>query len=198
MAFTGSTEVGKLIVKAAAGNLKRVSLELGGKSPAIVFPDADLDLAIAGAASRHLLQPGPVLHGRLAAVRAQVGLRPRGRWRRGRGRQDQGRPRPRSDASIWGRWCPKEQHRAGDGLHRIRPQGRRGGRDRRRASSATRAISSSRRCWRRPIATCAWCARKSSARWSASSRSTTTISMRSPSSPTTPNTACRRASGRGT
>ena len=51
IAFTGSTEVGKLIVKAAAGNLKRVSLELGGKSPAIVFPDADLDIAIAGTAS---------------------------------------------------------------------------------------------------------------------------------------------------
>jgi len=51
VAFTGSTEVGKLIVKAAAGNLKRVSLELGGKSPAIVFSDADLDLAIAGTAA---------------------------------------------------------------------------------------------------------------------------------------------------
>ena len=51
IAFTGSTEVGKLIVRAAAGNLKRVSLELGGKSPAIVFPDADLDLAVAGTAS---------------------------------------------------------------------------------------------------------------------------------------------------
>jgi phenylacetaldehyde dehydrogenase len=50
IAFTGSTEVGKLIVRAAAGNLKRVSLELGGKSPAVVFPDADLDLAIAGTA----------------------------------------------------------------------------------------------------------------------------------------------------
>jgi phenylacetaldehyde dehydrogenase len=51
VAFTGSTEVGKLIVKASAGNLKRVSLELGGKSPAIIFPDADLDLAVAGTAS---------------------------------------------------------------------------------------------------------------------------------------------------
>jgi phenylacetaldehyde dehydrogenase len=50
VAFTGSTEVGKLIVKAAAENLKRVSLELGGKSPAIVFPDTDLDRAIAGTA----------------------------------------------------------------------------------------------------------------------------------------------------
>jgi phenylacetaldehyde dehydrogenase len=51
VAFTGSTEVGKLIVHAAAGNLKKVSLELGGKSPAIILADADLDLAIAGAAS---------------------------------------------------------------------------------------------------------------------------------------------------
>src|SRR5271155_2752635 len=51
IAFTGSTEVGRLIVKAAAGNLKRVSLELGGKSPAIVFPDADLDTAVGGVAS---------------------------------------------------------------------------------------------------------------------------------------------------
>jgi phenylacetaldehyde dehydrogenase len=51
VAFTGSTEVGKLILQAAAGNLKKVSLELGGKSPAIILPDADLDIAIAGAAS---------------------------------------------------------------------------------------------------------------------------------------------------
>jgi phenylacetaldehyde dehydrogenase len=51
VAFTGSTEVGKLIVHAAAGNLKKVSLELGGKSPNIVFKDADLDTAISGAAS---------------------------------------------------------------------------------------------------------------------------------------------------
>jgi phenylacetaldehyde dehydrogenase len=51
IAFTGSTEVGKLIVHAATGNLKKVSLELGGKSPNVVFKDADLDTAIAGAAS---------------------------------------------------------------------------------------------------------------------------------------------------
>lgn len=52
VAFTGSTEVGKLILRAAAGNLKKVSLELGGKSPNIVFKDAgDLESAIAGAAN---------------------------------------------------------------------------------------------------------------------------------------------------
>lgn len=48
VAFTGSTEVGQLVAKTAAeSNLKRVTLELGGKSPAIVFPDADLDKAVA-------------------------------------------------------------------------------------------------------------------------------------------------------
>jgi phenylacetaldehyde dehydrogenase len=52
VAFTGSTEVGKLIVNAAAGNLKKVSLELGGKSPNIIFKDAgDIGAAIAGAAN---------------------------------------------------------------------------------------------------------------------------------------------------
>jgi phenylacetaldehyde dehydrogenase len=49
VAFTGSTEVGKLIVQAAAGNLKKVSLELGGKSPNVVFGDVDLQTAIDGA-----------------------------------------------------------------------------------------------------------------------------------------------------
>src|SRR5277367_2870900 len=47
VAFTGSTEVGKLILQASAGNLKRVSLELGGKSPNVIFADADLESAVA-------------------------------------------------------------------------------------------------------------------------------------------------------
>ncbi|HTV53833.1 MAG TPA: aldehyde dehydrogenase family protein [Terriglobia bacterium] len=51
VAFTGSTEVGKLIVQAAAGNLKKVSLELGGKSPNVILDDADLETAVPGAAS---------------------------------------------------------------------------------------------------------------------------------------------------
>jgi aldehyde dehydrogenase (NAD+)/betaine-aldehyde dehydrogenase len=49
VAFTGSTAVGKSIMKAASGNVKRVSLELGGKSPNIVFADADMDQALRGA-----------------------------------------------------------------------------------------------------------------------------------------------------
>src|SRR5580704_10093657 len=58
VAFTGSTEVGKLILQAAAGNLKKVSLELGGKSPNIIFDDADLDSAIPGAASAIFFNQG--------------------------------------------------------------------------------------------------------------------------------------------
>jgi aldehyde dehydrogenase (NAD+) len=50
IAFTGEHTTGQLIVKASAGNLKRVSLELGGKSPDIVFDDADLDQAVPGTA----------------------------------------------------------------------------------------------------------------------------------------------------
>lgn len=47
--FTGSTDVGKILVKQAADTLKRVSMELGGHAPFIVFEDADLDLAVEGA-----------------------------------------------------------------------------------------------------------------------------------------------------
>ena len=50
IAFTGSTEVGQSIIRASAANVKRVSLELGGKSPNIVFADADLERAVPAAA----------------------------------------------------------------------------------------------------------------------------------------------------
>ena len=49
ISFTGETETGKAILRAAAGTVKRVSMELGGKSPNIVFADADLDAAAKGA-----------------------------------------------------------------------------------------------------------------------------------------------------
>ena len=50
VAFTGSHFTGQQIVKASAGNLKRLQLELGGKSPDVVFADADLEAAVPGAA----------------------------------------------------------------------------------------------------------------------------------------------------
>jgi betaine-aldehyde dehydrogenase len=48
IAFTGETETGREIIRSSAGTIKKVSLELGGKSPNIVFPDADLDEAVNG------------------------------------------------------------------------------------------------------------------------------------------------------
>ena len=60
IAFTGSTLVGKLINKAATDSMKRVSLELGGKSPVIVLPDADVETAIRGAAGAIFFNAGQV------------------------------------------------------------------------------------------------------------------------------------------
>ena len=58
IAFTGSTAVGRQIIAAAASNLKKVTLELGGKSPVVVFPDADLDAVIPAAAMACYLSTG--------------------------------------------------------------------------------------------------------------------------------------------
>ena len=58
IAFTGSTEVGKEIVRASAGNLKKVMLELGGKSPVLIYDDADLDMAIMMAAMGIFIHSG--------------------------------------------------------------------------------------------------------------------------------------------
>jgi phenylacetaldehyde dehydrogenase len=60
IAFTGSTEVGKLINKSATDTLKRVSLELGGKSPVIVLPDADINTVVGGAAMAIFFNSGQV------------------------------------------------------------------------------------------------------------------------------------------
>lgn len=50
VAFTGTTQTGREIIRASAGNMKRIQLELGGKSPDVIFADADLDRAVPGAA----------------------------------------------------------------------------------------------------------------------------------------------------
>ena len=60
VAFTGSTEVGKIINKSATDTMKRVSLELGGKSPMIVLPDADVGTAVGGAAMAIFFNSGQV------------------------------------------------------------------------------------------------------------------------------------------
>jgi phenylacetaldehyde dehydrogenase len=60
ISFTGSTAVGKRLLSSSAGNLKRLSLELGGKSPVVIYPDADLDKAIPGAAMSIFANTGQV------------------------------------------------------------------------------------------------------------------------------------------
>jgi acyl-CoA reductase-like NAD-dependent aldehyde dehydrogenase len=60
IAFTGSTEVGKQIMREAAGTLKRLSLELGGKSPNVVFADADMEAAVRGALTGIFYNKGEV------------------------------------------------------------------------------------------------------------------------------------------
>jgi acyl-CoA reductase-like NAD-dependent aldehyde dehydrogenase len=60
IAFTGSTEVGRTVMRSAAGTIKRVSLELGGKSPNIVFADARLEAAAQGACSGIFYNKGEV------------------------------------------------------------------------------------------------------------------------------------------
>jgi len=60
VAFTGSTETGQAIIRASAGNVKRLSLELGGKSPNIVFADADLDAAVPVVANAIFFNAGQV------------------------------------------------------------------------------------------------------------------------------------------
>lgn len=60
ISFTGSTAVGKSLIGAARGNLKRLTLELGGKSPTIIMPDADLSRAIPGAANAIFRNSGQV------------------------------------------------------------------------------------------------------------------------------------------
>jgi phenylacetaldehyde dehydrogenase len=71
ISFTGSTEVGRAIQRAAAGNLKRLTLELGGKSANIVLADADLDAAVEGAMRATFRNAGQVCTagGRLVAQR---------------------------------------------------------------------------------------------------------------------------------
>ncbi|MGB8381868.1 MAG: aldehyde dehydrogenase family protein [Dermatophilaceae bacterium] len=60
VSFTGSTEVGRSIVRASAGNFKRVTLELGGKAPSVIARDADVDAAVGGNLGGALLNSGQV------------------------------------------------------------------------------------------------------------------------------------------
>ena len=86
IAFTGHVDTAKIIQKAAADTLKRTTFELGGKSPNVIFADADMDAGRRRRLPRHLLPRRPVLHRRQPAVRR--GEDPRG-VRRAPGREGQ-------------------------------------------------------------------------------------------------------------
>ena len=146
LTFTGSTEVGKQLMAQCAATVKKVSLELGGNAPFIVFDDADLDAAVAGRDRSQVPQHRPDLRLRQPHPRAGRRLR--------RVRREARRGRRASSASATGstgRHRPgaadrRQGRREGRGAHqRCARQGREG---RRSAASAMRwaARSSSRRC----------------------------------------------------
>ena len=86
VAFTGSTEVGKIINRNATDSLKRVTLELGGKSPVVVLPDVDVAATAPGAAGAIFFNSGQVCVAGSRLYRAPLDLRRTGRGRRRRRR----------------------------------------------------------------------------------------------------------------
>ena len=145
LTFTGSTEVGKQLMAKCAGTVKKVSLELGGNAPLIVFDDADLDVAVEGAiaskfrnmgqtcvcANRILVQDGvyDAFVEKFSAAVSRVAGRRRVRAR--------------------GRAGPADRRRGGGegrGAHRRRARRRRDGRRRAAAGTRSAARSSSRLC----------------------------------------------------
>ena len=95
LSFTGSTEIGKLLMAQCAGTVKKLSLELGGNAPFIVFDDADLDAAVEGAIASKYRNTGQtcVCANRLL-VQDEVYDAFAAEARR-RGQQAEGRRRPR-------------------------------------------------------------------------------------------------------
>ena len=169
IAFTGSTAVGRKIVEAATGNLKKVSLELGGKSPVVVFPRCRSRRGDPGGGDGLLSLDRAAVHGRVAPVPAR--RHPRS-GRRGRSRQI--RPARSRSATVWisdtvlgPMISARQKARVLDYIeHR---QGRR--RDRvcwKAPPSKGRGISSGRRCLRMSPPVCGSSRKRCSARyWSA-------------------------------
>jgi phenylacetaldehyde dehydrogenase len=194
VAFTGSTEVGKLIVQAAAGNLKKVSLELGGKSPAIVFPDADMDVAINGTSSAIFFNMGQccTAGSRLYAHkrvfdRLMQGVADRaGKIRVGHGLDPQTQLGPLVSDEQFKRVTGYLEAGRQQGAKVITGGSRVG--DQGYFVQPTVLTDTNR--------ICRSCVKRSLARSCARSRSTTTISIASPAPRTTPATASPRASGR--
>ena len=168
--FTGSPGVGRGILRGAAGNFKRVSLELGGKSANVIFDDADIEAASKAAASGIFFNAGQVCS---AGSRVLVHEKVYDEVVERLTQRAQGDPHRRSRRS---------RHRAGPGdlrkadeehprLCRYRPAGRRAADDRRQARRRPRLFHQPRGVRQRRSTRCGSRRRRSSARWSASSSS---------------------------
>ena len=107
IAFTGSAAVGKIIVKQAADTVKRVTLELGGKSPNIFFADADFEAAIDGALFGVFINQGEVCSAG-SRILVQKSIYKKFRRRHGRkSQEDQTWSRHSIAKPRWGRWSAK-------------------------------------------------------------------------------------------
>ena len=197
VAFTGSTEVGRDVMTRASGTIKRVTLELGGKSASVVFADADLAKAAASApggmfanagqdccARSRILVQRPVLDEFLDLLADAVAA-----WTVGDPTDESVQDGPAGDRRPPGRGGRVPG--GGDGAPGGPVPARTAG-----PCPTDRATGSPRPWWPRPTRAGAWPARRSSGRSSPSSPSTT---RRTPSAwPTTPRTGCRGRSGPGT
>ena len=163
VAFTGSTATGRAVAHAAADNLNRVTLELGGKSPQVVFEDADLPGRRQRHHRRRLRRDRPDLHGRVAGDRARERARRAGAaGRRARERDQARRPeRPRD------RDGPDREPAAVREGARLPRQGQGRGRDgglRRRGGGELGGLFVKPTLFTGVKPTTRWCARRSSAR----------------------------------
>ena len=165
ISFTGSVETGSRIMAAAAKNITKLNLELGGKAPAIVTADADLDLAASAITQSRMLNTGQVCNG---AERVYVDRSGRRRIHRQAGRGDEGRALWRSAGRGRTGHGPDDQPRGPGQDRRAGEIGRVGWR-RGRAWAARpliwgRASTMSRRCWSTVARTWRSSRRKSSVR----------------------------------
>ena len=186
IAFTGETITGARILKASADTIKKVSLELGGKSPNIVFADADLEKAAAAAVPAAFGNTGQTC---TARTRLFVGQQSYDNFMQAAGRPDrvvQGRRSVRhgdADGSDdLDRASTSASHPTSRSARARAPSWSSAARGRRRS---TRATSSSRRSSARSTTTCGSPARRSSARCSRSSRSRTRKMSSARRTPTT-------------
>ena len=187
LSFTGSTEVGRKLMAQASQNLLRLSMELGGNAPFIVFDDADIDAAVDGRAGREDAQHRRGVHGRQPLPRrrrrspsefAEKLAEKMGAMKVGRGTEDGVQVGPLID---------DDQRKQGRRARRGRDRPRREGGRRRPRPRRRRLLLRPDRAHRRPRRRRAAAARRSSAR-SRPSRASATRTRRSPP-PTTPSTA---------